>query len=91
VGTSGRYHEHLVVNLGGLVEGYGLANRICIGAVGFLENILHIRQKGAKTCLKPMQFRSTTYHFLPHLSRTLQLSPGGMAHMVDIVMGLPQY
>ena len=73
------------------VEGYGLANRICIGAVGFLENILHIRQKGAKTRLKPMQFLDTSYHFLPHLSRVLHLSPGGMANMSHNVVGLPQY
>jgi len=78
VGTSGEYHDVLVVNLCcvlGMVEGYGLANRICIGAVGLLRNILHKHQKGANTRLKPMAFLFFHAQYLPQLTRTSHILP----------------
>ncbi len=76
MGTSGRYHDVLVVNLCCVVEGYGLANRICYGAWDSLGNFLRETQKGGKYVLKcgaipinPLTFLTTSYQYSPPITR----------------------
>ena len=77
-----------------MVEGYGLANRICYGALGFLGKFLVETPKGGKYVLKtyaipinPLTLLTISYQYSPQITRYGWIS-GGLFQMGTQVCGL---